>query len=74
MFEKKDHEIKELRANVSMLEMHVVKLQQQIDKNSAHERKDTLIMAETMPPASHAEDCKFIVREQIREHLRQEFY
>ena len=24
-----------------------------------------------MPPASHAEDCKFIVREQIREHLRQ---
>ena len=26
----------------------------------------------TKPPASHAEDCKFIVREQIREHLRLE--
>ena len=29
-------------------------------------------MAGTIPPASHAEDCKFIVREQIREHLRLE--
>ena len=73
MFEKKDREIKELLANVSMLETRVVKLEQQVDENSAHERKNTLIMAGTIPPASHAEDCKFIiVREQIRENLRLE--
>ena len=29
-------------------------------------------MAGTIPPASHAEDCKFVVLEQIREHLRLE--
>ena len=72
MFEKKDREIQELLANVSMLETRVVKLEQQIDENSAHERKNTLIVAGAIPPASHAEDCKFIVREQIREHLRLE--
>ena len=72
MFEKKDREIKELQANVSMLETRIVKLKQQIDENSAHERKNTSIMAGTIRPASHAEDCKFIVREQIREHLRLE--
>ena len=71
MFEKEDREIKELQANVSMLEMRVVKLEQ-IDENSAHERKNTLMMAGTIPPSSHAEDCKFNVREQIREHLRLE--
>ena len=70
MFEKKDSEIKELQANVSMLETRVVKLEQQIDENSAHEWKNTWIMAGTIPPASQAEDCKFIVREQIKEHLR----
>ena len=70
MFKKKDLEIKELQANVSMLETHVVKLEQQIDENSAQERKNTFIMAGTIPPAQHAEDCKSIVREQIREHLR----
>ena len=47
MFEKKDSEIKELHANVSMLETRVVKLEQQINENSAHERKNTLIMAGT---------------------------
>ena len=52
-----------------MLETGVVKLEQQICENSAHERKNTLIMAGTIPPAQHAEDCEFIVREQIREHL-----
>ena len=51
-----------------MLETRVVKLEQ-IDENSAHERKNTLIMAGAIPPASDAEDSKFIVREQIREHL-----
>ena len=66
MFEKKDREIKELLANVSMLETCVVKLEQQIDENLAHERKKTLIMEGAIPSASHAEDCKFIVREQIR--------
>ena len=55
-----------------MLETRVVKLEQQIDENSVYERKNTLIMAGTIPPASHAEDCKFIVREQIREHLHLE--
>ena len=70
IFEKKDIEIKKLLANVSRLETRVVKLEQQIDENSAHERKITLIMAGSIPPASHAEDCKFIVREQIRERLR----
>ena len=29
-------------------------------------------MAGTIPPAQHAEDCKSIVREQIREYLRVE--
>ena len=72
MFEKKDWEIKELLANVSMLETRVVKLKQQIEEKSAHERKNTLIMAGAIPPASHAEDCKFIVREQIRERQRRE--
>ena len=72
MFEKKDREIKELLANVSMLETRLVKLEQQIDENSAHEQKNTLIMAGAIPPASHAEDCKFIVQEQILEHLRLE--
>ena len=57
MFEKKDREIKELQANVSMLEMRVVKLEQQIDENSAHVGKNTLIMAGTIPAASQAEDC-----------------
>ena len=52
--------------------MGVVKLEQQICENSAHERKNTLIMAGTIPPAQHAEDCEFIVKEQIREHLRLE--
>ena len=52
-----------------MLETRVVTLEQQIYENSAHEWKNTLIMAGTIPPASHAEYCKFIVREQIREHL-----
>ena len=55
-----------------MLETRVVKLEQQIYENSAHERKNTLIMAGTIPPASHADYCKFIVRDQIREHLRLE--
>ena len=50
----------------------VVKLEQQIDENSAHERKNRLIMAGAIPPPSHAEDCKFIVREQIQENLRLE--
>ena len=57
---------------MTMLETRVVKLEQQIDENSAHERKNTLIMAGAIPPASHAEDCKFIVRKQIREYLRLE--
>ena len=48
MFEKKDREIKGLLANVSMLETRVVKLEQQINENSAHERKNTLIMAGTI--------------------------
>ena len=43
MFEKKDSEIKELQANVSVLETHVVKLEQQINETSAHERKNILI-------------------------------
>ena len=73
MFEKKDREIKELLANVSMLETRVVKLEQQIDENSAHERKNTLIMAGTIPHAPQAVDCKFIEREQILEHLGLEF-
>ena len=55
-----------------MLERRVVKLEQQIDENSAHERKNSLIMAGTTPAAQHAEDCMFIVRDQIREHLRLE--
>ena len=55
---------------LSTLDTRVVKLGQQIDENSAHERKNTLIMAGTIPPASQADDCKFIVREQIRDHLR----
>ena len=59
----------ETRVVKLMLETRVVKLEQQIDENSAHERKNTLIMAGTIPPASHAEDCKFIVWDQIREHL-----
>ena len=67
---KEEREIKELLANVSMIETRVVKLEQQIDKNSAHERKNTWIMAGSIPPASQAEGCKFIVREQILEHLR----
>ena len=54
MFENKDREIKELQENVSMLETRVVKLEQQIDENSAHEQKNTLIMADTIPPAQHA--------------------
>ena len=53
MFEKKDREVKELQANVSLLETRVVRLEQQIDENSAHEQKNTLIMAGTIPPASH---------------------
>ena len=56
MFEKKHREIKELEANVSMLETRVVKLEQQIDENTAQEQKNTFIMAGTIPPASHAED------------------
>ena len=68
MFEKKDGEIKELEANVSMLETRVVKLEQQIDKNSTRERKNTLIMAGTIPPAQHAEDYKFVVSEHTRKH------
>ena len=72
IYEKKDGELKELQANLFMIETRVVKLEQQIDENSAHERKNTLIMAGNIPPAAHAEDCKFIVREQIREHLRLE--
>ena len=54
MFENKDREIKELQENVSMLETRVVKLEQQIDENSVHEQKNTLIMADTIPPAQHA--------------------
>ena len=53
-----------------MIETCVVKLEQQIDKNSDHEQKNAcqwqalyLLLA-----ASHAEDCKFIVLEQIREN------
>ena len=72
MFQKKDREIKELQASVSMIETCIVKLEKQIDENSAQERKNTLIMADTIPPAQHAEDCKSIVREQIQEHLRLE--
>ena len=53
---------------MSILEMRIVKLEQ-VDKNSAHEQKNTLIMAGTIPPAQHAEDSKSIEREQIREHL-----
>ena len=60
MFEKKDRKIKELLANLSMLETRVVKLEQQIDENSAHELKNTLVMAGTIPNASHAEDCKYM--------------
>ena len=48
MFEKKDREIKELQANVSMLETCVVKLEQQIEQPCilpAHEWKNILIMA-----------------------------
>ena len=56
MFEKKHREIKELEANVSMLETCVVKLEQQIDENTAQEQKNTFIMAGTIPPASQAED------------------
>ena len=52
MFEKKDREIKELKA---LLVTRVVKLEQLIDENSAHERKNTLIMPGTIPPAQHAE-------------------
>ena len=55
-----------------MLETRVVKLEQQIDENLAHELKNTLMMAGTIPPASHAGDRKLIVQEQIREHLRLE--
>ena len=66
IFEMKDQEI------IKLLERRVVKLEQQIDENSAHERKNSLIMAGTTPAAQNAEDCKFIVRDQIREHLRQE--
>ena len=55
-----------------MLETRVAKLEQQIDENSSHEWKNTLIISGNIPPAQHAEDCKFIVREQIREHLLQE--
>ena len=72
MFEKKDIEIKEQQANMSILEMRVVKLEQQIDENSAHEQKNTLIVPVTIPAEQHAEDCKFIVQEQIREHLHLE--
>ena len=56
MFGKKDCEINELQANVSMLETRVIKLEQQIDENSAHERQNTLITAGTIPPAQPAED------------------
>ena len=45
--------------------MRVVKMEQQIDENLAHEWKDTLVMAGSIPPAQHAEDCNFIVRKQI---------
>ena len=38
MFEKKDSEIKKVLATVSMFETRVVKLEKQIDENSAHER------------------------------------
>ena len=55
MFEKKDREIKEQQANVSKLQTRVVKLEQQIDKNSAHERRNTLIMVDIIPLAQHAE-------------------
>ena len=72
MFEKKYREIKELSANMSMLDTLVVKLEQQIDETSAHLRKNTLIMASTVPPAQHAEDSKSTVRELIREHLHLE--
>ena len=61
MFEKKDREIKEIQANVTMLETLVVRLEQQID--AAHERKNTLIMTGTIPAAQHAENCKSTWRE-----------
>ena len=73
IFEKKNRKLKQLQVSVSMLETRVVKLEQQIDGNLPHERKNTLIMAGTIPPAQLAEDCESIVRGQIREHMRLEF-
>ena len=69
-FEKKDRVIDELQANVSTLETRVAKLEEQDDKNLANERKDTLIMAGSVPPAGQGQNCRSIVRKQIREHLR----
>ena len=59
-----DREIDEPQSSVSTIETRLANQKEQIDENSAQERKDTLIMAGTLPPARYEENTKSIVREQ----------
>lgn len=54
-------EIETLKASVVDLQTRVNKLEEEIDNNSAYERRDTLILSGNIPSASPDEHCKSIV-------------
>ena len=61
--EEKDKEIKIMRARLNVLE-------DQVDSNSAYERRDCLIVSGGVPEVTEGENCSKIITQLIREKLR----
>lgn len=71
VLKKKDERVNALEVKVENLEKQVMKLEDAIDDNSQKARKDTFIVSGGELPTSHEnEDCKIVVRDLFRKHLK----
>ena len=70
ILQAKDAVIEDLQGTVSNLKTRVSKLEEQVDANSAYERRDALIISGDIPEAAPGENCNNLVRSLLREQIK----
>lgn len=70
ILKKKEDQIDRLQKNIGVLESRVEWLEDQVDSNSAYERRDTLILSGALPAVQQDERCDELVRQLVRDQLR----
>ena len=70
ILKKRDEQLTSLSKQINTLQDRVVTLEEKLDSESSYERRDALIISGEVPAVEEGEDCKKIVCEILKQHIR----